>query len=118
MKRKILEYVSVVEKNRIDRINEEVTGWTSSSKQQEYPTKRTKKKEKNFLERTKIKLKQAALEWDDLVLQAQLKSFMYVDRSLRGDPKKDKLIDELNFTKCMQLKRIQKSNLFVGITDK
>ena len=43
---------------------------------------------------------------------------MYVDRSLRGDPKKDKLIDELDFKKCMQLNRIQKSNLFVGITDK
>ena len=43
---------------------------------------------------------------------------MYVDRSLRGDSKKDKLIDELNFTKCIQLKRIQKSKLFVGITDK
>ena len=43
---------------------------------------------------------------------------MYVDHSLRGDAKKDKLIDELNFTKCMQLKIIQKSKLFVGITDK
>ena len=43
---------------------------------------------------------------------------MYVDRSLRGDPRKDKLIDELNFKKCMQLKRIQKSKFFVGITDK
>ena len=43
---------------------------------------------------------------------------MYVDRSLRGDAKKDKLIDELNFTNCMQLKRIQKRKLFVGITDK
>ena len=43
---------------------------------------------------------------------------MYVDRSLRGDPKKYKLIDELNFKKCMQLKIIQKSKVFVGITDK
>ena len=43
---------------------------------------------------------------------------MYVDHSLRGDPKKDKLIDELNFTNCMQLKRKQKSKFFVGITDK
>ena len=43
---------------------------------------------------------------------------MYVDRSLRGDPKKDKLIDELNFTNCMHLKIIQKSKFFVGITIK
>ena len=40
---------------------------------------------------------------------------MYVDRSLRGDAKKDKLIDELKFKKCMQLKRLQKSKFFVGI---
>ena len=72
-------------------------GWTSSSNQQEYPPERTKTKEENRLERTKRKLKQAALEWDDLELQFQLKSFMYVDRSLRGDTKKEKLIDELNF---------------------
>ena len=43
---------------------------------------------------------------------------MYVDRSLRGDLKKDKLIDELNFTKCMKLKRIQTIKLFVGIAVK
>ena len=43
---------------------------------------------------------------------------MYVDHSLRGDLKKDKLINELNFTKCMQLKRIQKSKFFVGIKNK
>ena len=43
---------------------------------------------------------------------------MYIDRSLRGYPKKDKLIYELNFKKCIQLKRIQKRKLFVGITDK
>ena len=54
-------------------------------------------KEKNRLENTKRKLKQAALEWDDLYIQAELKSFMYVYRSLRGDPRKDKLIDELKF---------------------
>ena len=43
---------------------------------------------------------------------------MYVDRPLRGDPRKDKLIDELNFKKCMQLNRIIKSKFFVGITNK
>ena len=84
-------------KSRIYKINEEVKGWTSSSKQQEYPPERTKTKEETRLERTKIKLKISALEWDDFMLQAQLKSFMYVDRLLRGDPRKDKLIDELNF---------------------
>ena len=52
------------------------------------------------------------------MLQAQLKSLIYVDRSLRGDPKKDKLIDDLNFTNCMHLKKIQKNKFFVGITVK
>ena len=87
-------------------------------KNQEYPPERTKTKQETSLERTKRKLKISALEWDDFVLQDQLKSFMYVDSSLSGDPKKDKLIDELNFTKCMQLKRIQKSKYFVVITAK
>ena len=41
---------------------------------------------------------------------------MYIDRSLSA--KKDKLIDELNFKKCMQLKRSLKSKFFVGITNK
>ena len=49
------------------------------------------------------------------MLQAKLKSFMYVERSLRGDPKKENLIDDLNFTNCMHLSRIQKSKFFVGI---
>ena len=52
------------------------------------------------------------------MLQYQLKSFMYLDRSLHGDPKKDKFIDELNLTNCMHLKRIQKRIFFVGITVK
>ena len=51
-------------------------------------------------------------------MQAELKYFMYVDRSLRGDAKKDKLIDELNFKRCMQLKRLLKIKFFVGITNK
>ena len=49
-------------------------------------------------------------------MQAELKSFLYVDRSLRA--KKDKLIDELNFKKYMQLKILLKSKFFVGITIK
>ena len=49
-------------------------------------------------------------------MQAELKSFVYIDRSLRA--KKDKLIGELNFKKCMQLKISLKSKFFVGITKK
>ena len=63
-------------------------------------------------------LKRSALEWDDFMLQDPLKSFMYVGRSLRGDPKKDKLIDDLNFTNCMHLNIILKSKFYVGITVK
>ena len=70
----------------------------------------------NRSENSKRKLKQAALEWDDLDMQAESKYFMYVDRPLRA--KKDKLIDEINFKKCMQLKRLLKSKFFVGITNK
>ena len=40
---------------------------------------------------------------------------MYIDRSLNA--KKDKLIDELNFKKYMQLKRSLKSKFFVGIAN-
>ena len=43
---------------------------------------------------------------------------MSVDRSLRGDPNQDKLIDDLNFTNCMHLNIIQKSKFFVGIAFK
>ena len=49
-------------------------------------------------------------------MQAEFKSFMYIDRSLRT--KKYKFIDELNFKKCMPLKRSLKSKFFVGITNK
>ena len=44
-------------KSRIDKINEEVKGWTYSSKQQEYPPERTNTKEETSLEQTKRKLK-------------------------------------------------------------
>ena len=56
-----------------------------------------------------------ALEWDDFVFQEQLKSLMYVDRSLRGDPKKDNFIGELNFKSCTCLKKETASKFFVGI---
>ena len=68
---------------------------TSSSKNPECPPETTKTKEENRLENSKKKLKHAALEWDDLDMQAELKYFSYVDRSIRA--KKDMLIDELNF---------------------
>ena len=41
---------------------------------------------------------------------------MYIDLSLSAE--KDKLINELNFKKCMQLKKSLKSKFFVGITNK
>ena len=44
-------------KSRIDKINEEVKRWTSSSKQQEYPPERTNTTEKTPLEWTKRKIK-------------------------------------------------------------
>ena len=50
------------------------------------------------------------------MIQEQLKSLMYVDCSLRGDPMKDKSIDELSFKNCMRLRRKKTSKLFVGIT--
>ena len=49
-------------------------------------------------------------------MQAEFKSFLYIDRSLRA--KKDKLIDELNFKTFMQLKISLKSKFLVGITNK
>ena len=67
-------------------------GYTSSSKSPERPPNIKKTKEEHRLEESKRKLKQAALEWDDLDMQAELKSFMYVDRSLHAN--EDKLIDE------------------------
>ena len=41
---------------------------------------------------------------------------MYVDRSLRGDPMKDKLIDELNLKILLRLRKNKTSKFFVGIT--
>ena len=93
-------------------------GLKPSSKQQEASPEIPNTKEEISLKQTKIKLKRSSLEWDNLVLQEQLKYLMYVDRSLRGDPKKDKLIDKLNFKNCVRLKRKTKSKFFVGITKK
>ena len=41
---------------------------------------------------------------------------MYIDRLLRN--KNDGLINELNFKKCMHLKRSRKSKFFIGIANK
>ena len=62
-------------KSRIDEFNDEVRGWKSSSERQECPPERTKTKGKNRLGNMKRKTKQADLEWDDLDIQAELKSF-------------------------------------------
>ena len=99
-------------------MNSEVKGWISSSKQQEDPPELTNTKEEICLEQMKRKIKIAVLEWDDFVLQGQLKSLMYVDRLSRGYPKKDRFIDELNFKNCMRLKRNTISKFFVGIIHK
>ena len=95
MKRKRLEYVIVGEKVKL--INK-MRKWGDGHPHQKIQNVLLiQKKEENRLENPKRKLKQAALEWDDLDMQAELKSFMYVDRSLRA--KREKLIDELNFKK-------------------
>ena len=56
-------------------------GFTSSSKQQQAPPEPTNTKEEICLEEMKRKVEKEALEWDDFILQEQLKSLMYVDRS-------------------------------------
>ena len=62
------------------------------------------------------KEKKTSLEWDDFVIQEQLKSLMYVNCPLRGYPKKDNFIDKLNFKNCVRFNRNTKSKFFVGIT--
>ena len=66
----------------------------------------------------KRKVQIAALEWDDFVLQEQLKSLFFVYCSLCGDPKKYKLIGELNFKSSVRLRRKTTSKFFFGITKK
>ena len=72
-------------------------------------------KEENHLEEMKRRVEKAALEWDDFVLQENLKSLMNVDRWLCGDPKKEKAMDELDFKNWMRFKRNTTSKFFVGI---
>ena len=56
-------------RSRFDIINEELKGWKSSLKQQEAPPEITNTNEEIILEEMKRKVKRAALEWDDFVLQ-------------------------------------------------
>ena len=51
------------EKSPIDKYNEEVRGWTCSSKNPERPPDTKKTKEENLLEKSKRKKERAALEW-------------------------------------------------------
>ena len=99
-------------------MNKEVKVWKSSLKQQEVSPETTKTKYDIRLEQTKRKVRTAALEWDDFVLQEQLKYLMYVECSLRGNTKKDKFIDELNLKNCVRLNRKTTIKFFVGITKK
>ena len=69
-----------------------------------------KPKRKFVLEQMKRGVKRSAQEWDDFVLQEQLKSLMYVDRSSGRYLKKDKLIAELNFKNFMRLKERQQAS--------
>ena len=50
---------------------------------QEAPTEPKMTKEEICLKQMKIKVKNAALEWDECFLQEQLISLMYVDHSSR-----------------------------------
>ena len=60
-------------RSRVDIINEEVKRWTYSSKQQESSTEPTNTKADINLEHMKRKVKRLDLEWDDLMIQEQLK---------------------------------------------
>ena len=90
-----MEYVTIGEKVELINTMRKWGDGHPHQKIQNVLLKQKKTKEDNRLENSKRNLKQSALEWDDLYMQAELKSFMYVDRSLRA--KKDKLIDDLNF---------------------
>ena len=52
------------------------------------------------------------------MLQEQLETFIYVKFLILGGPKKDRLIDELNFKNCMCLNINTTSKLFIDVTYK
>ena len=78
--------------------------WIPSSKHQEATTGPTNTKEEISLEEMKQRVEKVALEWDDFVIQTQLKYVMYVYHSLCSDPRKDKLIYGLKFKNYMRFK--------------
>ena len=114
MKRKTLEDVSVGQK--VWSINTTRKWGDGHPRQKIQNDLLINKKRGESSRKVKKKEKRAALEWDDIDMQAELKSVMYIDRLLRA--KKEKLIYELNFKTVMQLKRSLKSKFFVGITKK
>ena len=65
-------------------------GWTYSSKNPERYPDNKKQKRRIVYKSQKERKKRAALEWGDIDMQAKLKSFMYIDRSLR----KKRRVDE------------------------
>ena len=105
-------------KIRVDIINEEVKGWTSSSKQQQYPPELTKTKEEIRLEQMKRKVKRASLEWYDFVLQEQLKSLIYVDPPLRGEEKKWQVEWWIKIQNFHAFKKIQQASYFLVLRKK
>ena len=86
-------------------MKKEGKGWTYSLKKTRISFKNNKEHRGDSFRKDEKKIKIAALEWDGFVLQEQLKSLMYFDCSIRGDPMKEKLIDELNFKKFVRLRR-------------
>ena len=115
MKRKRLEYVCVGEEFELKLWRRKWKYGNPHPKQQESPPEPTNTKEDIRLEQIK-KVNRSALQWDDFVLQEQLKSIMYVERLPCEDLKKDKFIGELNFKNYVHLKIKTTRKFFVGIT--
>jgi hypothetical protein len=103
-------------RSRVQTLNEEVQGWGYTGPKIQKAN--AKGKENARIQSIKRKMAMAAIEWDDFVLQEDWKSLIYVNRSLRGEPQDDKLIEELSFTRCKRLKTNVRSKFFVGITGK
>ena len=61
----------------------------------------------------KLKVEKSDIEWDDFVLQEELKSLMYIDNSLRGDPNNYKLMDKLKLKIACVLIEIQQASFLL-----
>ena len=105
-------------RNRSAQLYEEVKQWTKNPRIPDIPEPPQKSKEEIRLEKLVKKAKEGEKEWNDFVMQEEMSEMMYVDRSLRGDPKKDALMKELDFTKCKKYLHIKKSKFFIGITER